>query len=284
MSNKKIIYQGIKGSHSWLAGVKFFGGNNKFIEANNFKEIFLKVDKNKADYGVIPIENSLIGSIYENYDLLKQFKLKVVGEIYLKIEHNLLGIKFNHLKGEKRIKLIKKIYSHPKALEQCSKFFERYNWLEKVAFSDTAGAAKYVAEAKDLTLGAIASKIAAKIYKLEIIKEKIEDDKNNYTRFWIITKKYFLKKPSKKDNKGSIIFTLKHQPGSLYNALKVFAENKINLTKIESRPIIGKPFEYLFFVDFEFDKNDKILKILEELKKKTIFLEILGFYEKGKFF
>ncbi len=282
MLSKKISYQGIEGSYSWIAGINFFGKNNKFIGANNFKEIFLSLKNNKADYGIIPIENSLIGSIYENYDLLKEYKFKVIGEIYLKIEHNLLGIKIKNLRGEKRIKLIKKVYSHPKALEQCRKFFEKYPWIEPIAFFDTAQSAKYVAEAKDPSLGAIASKIAGKIYNLEIIRKNIEDNKHNYTRFWVITKKYFSFKSPFKANKCSVVFTLQHKPGTLYNALKIFAQNKINLTKIESRPIIGKPFEYLFFIDFEFNKNHKILEILKDFKKQTLTLDILGFYEKGK--
>jgi len=277
MLNKKIAYQGIPGAFSWLAGIKFFGKNNKFISVDEFKKIFELVVNKKVDYGIIPIENTLAGSIYENYDYLNAYEVKIYGEISLKIEHFLLGIKTG-FSFHKRIKLLKKVFSHPKALEQCQKFFEKYPWIEKVSYKDTAGSAKYVAEFKDISLGAIASKEAGKIYNLEIIKENIEDDKNNFTRFLIISKKE--NKNLKNLNKGSLIFYLPHIPGSLYKSLKPFAENKINLTKIESRPIKGKPFEYVFYIDFEFSKKDlhKVMNALKEFRKLVKKFKFLGFY------
>ncbi len=280
----KIAYQGVPGSFSYLTGVKFFGKKNKFIGTKEFKEIFELVKNQKADYGILPIENSIAGSVYENYDLLDKYEVKIVGESYLKIELCLLGVKIK-IPLNQRIKLMKKIYSHPKALEQCKKFFEKHPWLEKVVFSDTAGSAKYVSETKDITLGAIASKECAKIYNLQVLKENIEDFKNNFTRFLIITDSRKYKTPQTA-NKASLIFVLPHVPGSLYRSLEVFAQNNLNLTKIESRPIPTKPFEYLFYLDFEFDKeifmNGKLEKILQEVKKKTKKLKILGFYSKGK--
>jgi prephenate dehydratase len=277
MLNKKIAYQGVPGAFSWLAGIKFFGRRNKFISVDEFKKIFELVVNKKADYGIVPIENTLAGSIYENYDNLNIYNVKIYGEISLKIEHHLLGIKTN-LPFSRRIKLIKKVFSHPKALEQCQKFFEKYPWIEKVGYKDTAGSAKYVAELKDISLGSIASKEAAKIYGLEIIKENIEDDKNNFTRFLIISREE--NKNLKKLNKGSLIFYLPHIPGSLYKSLKPFAENGINLTKIESRPIKGRPFEYVFYIDFEFSKKDlnRVLDALEEFKKLVKRYKFLGFY------
>ncbi|GBD34491.1 P-protein [bacterium HR35] len=281
---KKIVYQGIPGSFSYLAGIKFFGNKNKFIGTETFKEIFELIDKNKADFGIIPIENSIAGSIYENYDLLNKYPIKVVGEIYLRIIHNLLAIKLKNISKRKRLKLIKKVYSHPKALEQCNKFFEKHPWIEKVSFSDTAGAAKFVSEQKNPSLGAIASELAAKIYNLDIILRHIEDDKNNYTRFLVITRNNRNMRLNNPD-KCSLIFKLPHRPGSLYRALQPFAENKINLTKIESRPIIGKPFEYIFYLDFDFvgKKLNEILKVIKEFKKVAEEVKILGFYSKGKF-
>lgn len=284
MADKKIAYQGIPGSFSYIAGIKFFGSKNKFIGTETFKEIFELIKKDKVDFGIIPIENSIAGSIYENYDFLNKYSVKVVGEIYLKIIHNLLAIKFKNFSKEERLKLIKKVYSHPKALEQCQKFFEKHPWIEKINFSDTAGSAKFVSEQKNPSLGAIASELAAKIYNLDIILRNIEDDKNNYTRFLVITrnnKNIRLNNP----NKCSLIFKLPHIPGSLYRALRPFAENQINLTKIESRPIIGKPFEYYFYLDFEFNgrKLYDILKVIKEFKKAVQSMKILGFYHKGKF-
>ncbi len=277
MLNKKIAYQGIPGAFSWLAGIKFFGKRNKFISVNEFKKIFELVVNKKADYGVVPIENTLAGSIYENYDHLNIYDIKIYGEINLKIEHHLLGIKSN-FPFSKRIKLIKKVFSHPKALEQCQKFFEKYPWIEKVSYKDTAASARYVSELKDISLGSIASKEAAKIYGLEIIKKNIEDDKNNFTRFLIISRKE--NKSLKRLNKGSLIFYLPHIPGSLYKSLKPFAENSINLTKIESRPIKGKPFEYVFYIDFVFSKKElnSVLDALKEFKNLVKKFKFLGFY------
>jgi len=144
---KKIFYQGIKGSFSYFAAQKALGKKNHFIGVDNFKEIFEAVAKGKGDFGVVPIENTIAGSVYENYDLLEKFsqKIQIIKEVYLKISHCLLGPK-SKIPKEKRLSLIKKIYSHPKALEQCSKFFEKYPKIEKIAFNDTAGSAKLVAQ------------------------------------------------------------------------------------------------------------------------------------------
>lgn len=273
----KIAFQGTKGSYSYLAGIKYFGKNKNFIGTKTFKDVFNLVSKKHSDFGIIPIENTIAGSIYENYDLLIQHKVFVTGEIYLKIEHNLLGIKSAFKNKSQRIKYIKKVLSHPKALEQCNKFFEKYSWIEKSIFSDTAEAAKYVAESNDISLGAIASKKCAQLYNLEIIKTNIEDNKNNYTRFLIISN-FFSK--NNLANKSSLVFTLPHKPGKLYEALEIFAKNNINLTKLESRPIIGKPFKYMFFIDFEFHQQLKdLIKIIKKFKRNTSQIKILGFYQ-----
>lgn len=279
----KIVYQGYPGAFSHIAGIKFFGEKNKFWGVKNFEEIFSVIKNKKANFGIIPIENSIAGSIYENYDFLIKYKIKVIGEIYLKIEHNLLGIKINNLNKTQRLKIINKVFSHYKALEQCSNFFKKYKWMEKVSFEDTAGAAQFIKNSHNPSYGAIASRLSAKIYNLNIILKNIEDSKNNYTRFLIIANKNI---KVKNPNKCSLVFYLKHKPGSLYRALKTFAENKINLTKIESRPIINKPFEYLFYLDFEFSKNkfEILNKILKNLKKDAQGIKILGLYTKGKYY
>ncbi len=278
----KIAYQGIEGSYSYLAGNKFFSKKGKFIGTNEFKEIFEKISKQEVDYGVIPIENSLAGSVYENVDFLNKYPVKVCGEIYLKINLFLLGIR-SEIPIDLRLKYLRKVYSHPKALEQCKKFFEKYPYLEKIAFSDTARAAKFISETEDISLAAIASKECAKIYNLQILKENIQDFDFNYTRFLIITheKKY---KINKKADKCSLIFVLSHTPGSLYRSLEVFAKNNLNLTKIESRPIPTRPFEYFFFLDFVFKnrKIEEIIDIIKEFSKRVNKLKILGFYEEGK--
>ena len=280
---KKIIYQGIEGSFSYLTAFKIFGKNNKFISANEFKEIFDAVSSKKADYGIIPIENSLAGSVYENFDLLIKYDVIVCGEAYHKVNLNLLGIK-TKLPISLRLKYLRKVYSHPKALEQCKKFFEKFPYIEKISFSDTARAAKFVAENNDISLGAIASKECAKIYKLQILKKNLEDYKFNFTRFLIITNKENYK-INPQVNKCTLIFILPHIPGSLYKALEIFAINKFNLTKLESRPIPNKPFEYFFFLDFVFNNISpkKVINIiLKELSKRTKKLKILGFYKEAK--
>lgn len=282
MSNKKIVFQGIKGAFSYLAATKFFGTKNNFIGLNSFKDIFKIVEKSKADFGVVPIENSLAGSIYENYDNFLNYKVKVIGEIYLKIHHCLLGIKTQKVNLRQRLKLIKEVYSHPKALEQCNKFFEKYKWIKKINFPDTASAAKFVADRKDISIVSLSSLVCAKLYNLEVILKNVEDDKNNYTRFLIISKKEITQKNF---DKCSLIFSLSHSPGSLYYALEALSKYKVNLTKIESRPIIGKPFEYIFYLDFEFDSQKySISDVLKKFRRKVLQLRILGFYQRGKFY
>lgn len=272
---KKIIYQGAPGSYSHSTGLGYFGNKNSFVGVRHFKDVFEAIKKGSADYGVIPIENTLAGSVYENYDYLFDYDVQIIAEHKLQIHHNLLG--FNGGISEK----LKKVYSHPKALEQCALFFENNPQIEEIVAYDTAGAAEMVSESEDKTLGAIASKEAAKLYNLKVLKTNIEDDTNNWTRFLIISKK--LGKHDVKDaNKASLIFSTSHRPGSLFNAIKSFADHRLNLTKLESRPMPNKPFEYFFYVDFEFDSMhlELVKDTLEELKANTHFLKILGHYEK----
>lgn len=273
-----ITYQGVPGSYSHITAVNYFGANHTFMGTKAFKEIFENLKTKKADMAVIPVENTLAGTVYENYDYLNSYPVYTSGECNLKIEHQLLGI---HTKDSvtDRLKKIKKVYSHIKALEQCTHFFDTYPWIEETIFTDTAGAAKMVAEQKDDSIAAIASKTAADLYKLDILKSNIEDDKGNYTRFMIICPNEVTIPEA---NKCSLILTISHIPGSLYMALGIFADNKMNLTKIESRPIHGKPFEYVFYVDLEFKKEDVnyVKKIIEtELPTVTQTLKILGFYK-----
>jgi len=277
---KTIAYQGVKGAFSYLTALKIFGENNRFRGMQNFKEVFELVECREAEYAVIPIENSLIGSIYENYDLLNIYEMWIIGEHFTKIEHCLLTNRSSDEQEDDRLKKIKKVLSHPKALEQCSHFFQKHPWMEAVVYMDTAAAAAEVASKKDLSLAAIASGGAAELYGLEILKRNIEDDPKNYTRFVTITKK---KDHDSQSDKCSFLLQLKHVPGALANMLKHFSDQEINLTKIESRPIRGNPFEYLFYVDFEFvgkiqqDIEQLLNKICDEVQQ----LKILGFYKRG---
>lgn len=272
----KIAYLGIPGSFSFVATTNYFGTAHEYQGTNRFKDIFELVNEDKVDAGIIPVENSLAGSIYENYDLLNQYNLiTVVGEYYLRIEHSLLALPGSSASS------ITEIYSHPKALEQCSLFFERNKSIKQIAATDTAAAAKSVAEVKDTTKGAIANQLAAELYGLTILEKNIEDDTHNYTRFLVIMKQAAAPQDA---NKCSVVYTLPHTPGSLCKTLQFLADHNLNLTKIESRPIIGKPFEYTFYVDFEFSHEalSHLDAIMSDFRKATRTLKVLGFYKAGK--
>ncbi|MEK9130183.1 MAG: prephenate dehydratase [Patescibacteria group bacterium] len=265
----KIVFHGEFGAFAEEAAFEFLGNSIKTLSCKGFANVFKTVKNNKADFGVIPIENSLEGSIGQNYDLLLKSNLQIFGEVFLKINHCLICSK------ESKIDIIEKIYSHPQALGQCRNFLEKYNW-ELIAMPDTAGSVKMIKEQKLKNAAAIASKRAAEIYGMKILKEKIESNSANFTRFFIISKN---KNKIINKNKTSIVFSVKHTPGALFEILKIFAEQKINLTKIESRPIIGKPWEYNFYLDFiGHQKEKQIQKILKEIKKFSNFIKILGSY------
>ncbi len=283
----KIAFQGEIGAYSEEAAFKFFG--NKFLFRNfsnseiknriqtipslTFADVFNAVEKRRADFGIIPIENSLEGTVGQNYDLLLKSKLKIFGEENLKISHCLIankGVKIGDLK---------KVYSHPQALGQCREFLEKLK-LELIPVYDTAGGVRMLKEEKAKDAAAIASERAGKIYQMKILKRGIETNKQNFTRFFIIARNETEKS---KNSKTSIVFFLKNIPGVLFDSLGSFAKRKINLTKIESRPIMGKPWEYHFYLDFEGHRDDKKIKeALEELKEKTSSLKIFGSYPAAK--
>jgi prephenate dehydratase len=240
---------------------------------NNFGEVFRAVENGDASLGIIPVENSLTGSIHENYDLLLKHDLKIVGELTLRVVHNLIGHEGASLDG------IQRVYSHPQVFEQCKRFLENHpNW-DLVTLKDTASGVLRIKDNGDFTETAIASKEAATLSHMSILKEGIETNPRNFTRFVVISNGDFLEGPK---NKFSLIYSVSDTPGSLYETLKVFAENRINLVKLESRPIHSKPWEYLFYVDVEMDIEDERYRdVMEKLKSKTEFFKILGNYQKG---
>ena len=267
----KVAIQGEEGSFSEEAGIKYWGKSVVFIPKRSSDEVVKAVEANEANYGLLPVENSLIGSISTTYDLLLESNLPIIGEIVTPISHYLLAIKKVPMTS------IKKIYSHPVALSQCSSFLQGLNSCEIIPNYDTAGSAIKISREKDPTTAAIASKHAAKIYNLEILAEKLEDYPNNQTRFIIIAKT--LGTEYLKNAKTSIVFTTLHQPGSLYRVLKIFNDYGINLTKLESRPHKTEPWRYYFYLDFEGHVEDKMVgEALDELKEQTNFLKILGSY------
>jgi prephenate dehydratase len=274
MKRITVAFQGEHGAFSEQAANRYFSKSSRTLPLRTFQEVFGSVVRGKAQYGIIPIENSLFGSIHQNYDLLQKFNLNIVGEVKLRVVHALL------VNQQTRIKDVKFIYSHPQALGQCEKFLDRLNGVEVVAVYDTAGAAKFIRDEHRMDAAAIASLEAAKVYGLRVIRSGIESDHQNFTRFLILSRK---KAIATSNAKTSIIFSMKDIPGALYKALSVFALREINLHKIESRPLVGKPWEYLFYVDFQGSIFDGACRnALNHLKEITTYLKILGSYPEGK--
>ena len=269
---KKVAYQGVKASFSEMAIARRFSGEAEAIGKVTFDEVFEALCMAEVDLAALPIENSLIGPIVENLDLLARHEAHVVGELCLPIEHCLVG-----KKGQK-LEEIRKVSSHPKALAQCTRFFQEHPWIEPVVHFDTAGAAKEIAMGSDTTAAAIGSRKTAEEYGLEILQKNLEDDGSNTTRF------LFLQKGGKervdlKEGKCSLLFTLAHEPGSLAAALNVLAEEGLNLMQIVSRPIKEKPFEYLFFVDLLYSDKIDLQGVLEKMAEHTETFKLLGVYE-----
>ncbi len=268
-----VAYYGIPGSYSYDAALQYFTPADQYVPCIRFADVFDAVKKESCEVGVIPIENSLAGSVYENYDLLSCSELHIVGETYLKIEHCLLGVK----KQGFVINAIKKVFAHPQALAQCSQLFEKYPFIEQVAYSDNASAAQFVAQEKNPAYAAIASSGAAKVYSLEIMMNGIANAPINYTRFLVVGREL----PSESVNKCSVVFNLPHKAGSLSTALKVLSDAGMNLTKIESRPMYEKPFEYVFYVDIEFSEHFQRGVLGNQFKKAVGNFKLLGLYRSG---
>jgi 3-deoxy-7-phosphoheptulonate synthase len=269
----RIVYSGVPGSFSHKACSQFFGEETPTQNCASFRSVFQAVENGEATFGIIPIENSLTGSIHENYDLLLEYDLKIVGELSLRIKHNLIGHADTTLDG------IKRVYSHPQVFQQCREFLEGYPDWDLVASKDTASCVRRIKENGDPQEAAIASKDAAQLSQMKIMKEGIETNPRNFTRFVIISKEEF---PAGSRGKSSLIYSVSNTPGALYETLKIFAENHVNLVKLESRPIHARPWEYLFYADLEADITDeKYGNILERLQRSTEYLKVLGSYPKG---
>ena len=271
MEEKLIVaIQGERGSFSEEAAERLLGRNIDILCCEHFEEVFQFAFEAKAEYCVIPIENSLAGSIYKNYDLLLRHQLKIVREINLRIEHHLIA-----LKGVS-FEQIRTVMSHPVALDQCENFFDRFGHLIKQSAYDTSGSVKRVVEEKLRDAGVIAGKRAAQFYGGHILMTGIEDNKQNFTRFFLLSRDSHT--PAGAD-KTSVVFSFKNAPGALFKCLSAFALRDIDLTKIESRPIHGRPWEYLFYLDFLGNiEEGKTRHALDHLQEITEFLEILGCY------
>jgi chorismate mutase / prephenate dehydratase len=269
----KVAFQGERGAYSETAVFQFFGVNTQVKPCRDFKDVFDSVCSQETRFGVIPVENSLEGSVTQNYDLFLRYDLKVCGEVIVKIEHCLIA------NPDTSMEDIKVVYSHPQALAQCRSFLEDFG-RELIPTYDTAGSVKMLKEKALKNAGAIASERAADIYSMHILAKDTADNPENYTRFFVLSIEDAA--PTGTD-KTSIIFSAKHEPGSLYNAIGEFAKRNINLTKIESRPTKKTAWEYNFYLDFEGHRKDQhCAEALKALKKYAIFIKVLGSYPKAK--
>jgi 3-deoxy-7-phosphoheptulonate synthase len=269
-----VAYSGAPGSFSHKACMQFFGNEVPFRNSSSFREVFDLVDSEQAAFGVVPVENSLTGSIHDNYDLLLEYDLKIVGELTLRIKQNLLGLPNAEIEG------LERIYSHPQAFQQCREYLEKYPGWDLVACSDTASAVLRVKDGSDPKEAAIAGEeLDDRISGMAVLKEGIETNPRNFTRFVVISRNESLPGPR---NKSSLIYSVSDKPGSLFETLRIFSLNDINIVKLESRPIHSRPWEYMFYVDLETDVTEESRShILTELIEKTEFFKFLGSYGKG---
>lgn len=272
---KKLAIQGFEGSFHQAAARKFFGNEVEVICCSNFREVVnIAANENKSDGGVMAIENSIAGSILPNYNLLQKSNLKIVGEIYLQIDQNLLVNPWVNLED------IKEVHSHPMALLQCIEFLEKYDW-KLVATEDTALSAKLIQQNKSKHIAAIAGELAADLFQLKILSPNIHTEKNNYTRFWILQNADCCKEVLHAD-KASFIFHTDHSKGSLARVLTKISECDVNLSKLQSMPIPGSDWKYSFHADCEFTNLEQLNSMLESIKPFTVDTKVYGVYKNGK--
>ncbi|MEM3038150.1 MAG: prephenate dehydratase [Thermoplasmata archaeon] len=270
----KIAFQGVRGAYSEDACQAYFGKEVESVPYATFEEVFQAAENDVVSHAVVPVENSIEGSVAQVNDLLLENDLMISGEVVLRIRHCLIAL------PETRIEDIKRVYSHPQALGQCRRFLSQYPEWEVIATYDTAGSAAMIKSHKKADEAAIASARAADIYGLHILKEGIESDHQNFTRFFVLEKH---PRPTAGANKTSIVFAAKNTPGALYLCLKEFAERGINLTKLESRPRKNKPWMYVFFADIDGNVDDaNINAAIGGLLKTAAFVKILGSYRKAE--
>jgi prephenate dehydratase len=282
MRQETAAFQGERGAFSEEAARRLLGRRVEVLPCLRFEDVFRNLSEKKVQAAVVPIENTLAGSVHENYDHLLRFELPIVAETSVRIVHNLIappGVPFRK---------IRRVFSHPVALNQCLNFFSKNPQIEKTTFYDTAGSVKMIMEEGLRDAGGIASALAAENYGAAIVKRSIEDDRRNFTRFFLLRRPEFARKFPVRSNsrthwKTSLVFTTRNVPGALFRSLSAFALRDLSLAKIESRPLRGKPWEYLFYLDFLGHVEDPISqKALGHLREVADFLRVLGSYPQGE--
>jgi prephenate dehydratase len=244
------------------------------LPRSSFREVFESLKKDEVTHAVIPIENTLHGSVHENYDYLLDYDFRIVGETSIRIEHHLIAMPGTSLR------IVQRVFSHPVALNQCRVFFAKHPQITPESFYDTAGSVKMLQEKRPESSAALASEGAAEIYGGIILKRNLEDDRKNFTRFFLLSKQDTTAPPVDRDWKTSLVFSTANTPGALFRAMACFALRDLNLTKIESRPLRGKPWEYLFYVDLNGHYKDKpVENALTNLSEITFFIKVLGSYQ-----
>lgn len=272
MPDVRVAFQGEHGAYSEEAVIEYFGEVD-LLPCRTFLDVFRAVAEGGASDGLVPVENSLAGTINETYDLLLQYDIPIYGEVVLQIEHCLMAI------PGQDISQIRRVYSHPQALAQCDVFLRELG-VETVAIYDTAGGARMVSERRLRGTGAIAAARAANLYGLEVIARGIQNEKDNFTRFYAIGWRKV--KPAKR-NKSVLVFATEHKPGALYACLGAFASQGLNLLKIESRPRKGFPWEYVFYVDIEAsDEEERFQRAISSLRESTTMLRVLGSFPRAE--
>ena len=273
----KVAFQGELGAFSQQAIRQLLGSRANPVPYQRFDEVFAALRRKKVSAAVLPIENTLHGSVHENYDLLLRYDFEITAETNVRIVHNLIappGVAFES---------VRKVYSHPVALNQCLDFFRRNKRIDRVTFYDTAGSVKMIMKERPDDGAAIASELAARIYRGRILRREIEDDRQNFTRFFLLepagATPRTVRNAGKNPWKTSLVFSTKNIPGALFRALSALALRDLNLVKIESRPLRGKPWEYLFYLDLLGRSSDPVVKkALGHLEELADFLRVLGSY------
>jgi arogenate/prephenate dehydratase len=274
-SDMRVAFQGERGAFSEEAAIKLLGDEVSLVPLPSFEAAFSAIAQHKADYVLAPIENSLAGPVQRSLDLLVESALTIIGEVIIRVQHNLIGPPGSTLDD------VTVVESHPVALAQCESFFSSQPSLKRIATDDTAGSVREIVHAGDRKRAAIASKRAAQLYGGRILREHLEDDPENYTRFVLLAPA--MQAVSEQADKISLVFRLAHVPGALFYALEPFARRKINLIKVESRPVRGLPWQYRFYLDLQASVRDpEAQAALSELEKLAVDVRILGAYVSAK--